>query len=134
MANVRKGRRFGSSFEIMKVVFGFLWLFGATTLTHSHFNDELNPAIEDYVKEAKDEMNPKVAQRWSERRRKYLQMVAGMNNMWNNGKKDEILATAQPASGYPGSGKMSSSMPSPEELARRYGSYGVPIRSKSPRT
>ena len=56
-------------------------------MTHSNFNDELNPAISDYVKEANDEMNPKVAQRWSERRKKYLQMVAGMNNMWNNGKK-----------------------------------------------
>jgi len=58
-------------------------------------------------------------------------MVAGMNNLWNSGRKDVILATAKPLSGYPsGKFRAGNTMPSPEELQARYGTFG--IRTKKP--
>ena len=68
-------------------------------------------------------------------RKKYLQMVSGMNHLWNSGRKDVILATAKPLSAYPEGkfqigNKMPNKMPSPEELLARYGNMDT--RSKKP--
>lgn len=115
----------------------FLSLYFSTGLvhsieTHSNFNPALNPAGEEYAQEARDSFNSDVSDGWSDRRKKYLQMVAGMNHLWNTGQKDVLLATAKPLSGYPeGTFQIGNKMPSVDEIAERYGHQDT--KSKKPK-
>ena len=49
-------------------------------------------------------------------------MVSGMNNLWNSGRKEVILATAKTPSEYPQNKfKLGNKAPSVFELQGRYG-------------
>jgi len=79
----------------MKLGKSFVLAICSAANVHSNFNPALNPAADEYEKEALDISNEKVVDDWTERRKKYAKMVAGINNLWNSGRKNVLLATAK---------------------------------------
>ena len=65
------------------------------SVENKNFNAALNPWAERYGQSAA-QLNTHLTSNWSERRRKHLEMRAGMNRLWNTGKKEQILSTRRP--------------------------------------
>ena len=58
----------------------------------------INPWADKYGKSSA-ELNTHLTSTWSQKRQNYLKMRAGMNRLWNTGRKQEILSTRRPELG-----------------------------------
>ena len=71
---------------------------GAPLVKTNTFNSSLNPWASRYGQSAAP-INTHLTSSWSERRKAHLEMRAGMNRLWNAGKKEQILSTRRPGLG-----------------------------------